>query len=309
MSEPNALRPFSEIPRAPLANLLTQVFSPGGGRKDMRRRLEAQYHDQGAVVSQLRGPFRMVNLFGPDANRFVLLDRDGIFSAQKPWTAIMGRIFPGGLLLRDGAEHKHHRKIMHQAFKRPVLREYAAHMNPMIEAGIDAFAADEPVHAFPAFKQLTLDIATRIFLGVDAGPSAAAMNTAFEDMVAASMSRVRLPSRRFEFGRGLAGREFMVKFLASLLPKKRRDGGGDMFSRLARAETEEGETFVDQEVLDHMVFLMMAAHDTTTSTLTSIVYELGKHPEWQERVRAERGEGEAHADADRQQHRRGGLRG
>jgi len=32
---------------------------------------------------------------------------------------------------------------------------------------------------------------------------------------------------------------------------------------------------------------MMAAHDTTTSTLTSMSYELAKHPEWQDRVRAE----------------------
>jgi len=36
-----------------------------------------------------------------------------------------------------------------------------------------------------------------------------------------------------------------------------------------------------------MIFLMMAAHDTTTSTLTSMMYELARHPEWQERVRAE----------------------
>ena len=36
-----------------------------------------------------------------------------------------------------------------------------------------------------------------------------------------------------------------------------------------------------------MIFLMMAAHDTTTSTLTSLTYELARHPEWQERVRAE----------------------
>ena len=60
-----------------------------------------------------------------------------------------------------------------------------------------------------------------------------------------------------------------------------------MFSRLCHAETEEGERFADQEVIDHMIFLMMAAHDTTTSTLSSLTYELAKHPAWQERVREE----------------------
>jgi cytochrome P450 len=32
---------------------------------------------------------------------------------------------------------------------------------------------------------------------------------------------------------------------------------------------------------------MMAAHDTTTSTLTSMTYELARHPEWQDRIREE----------------------
>ena len=36
-----------------------------------------------------------------------------------------------------------------------------------------------------------------------------------------------------------------------------------------------------------MIFLLMAAHDTTTITLSSMAYHLAKHPEWQERAREE----------------------
>ena len=36
-----------------------------------------------------------------------------------------------------------------------------------------------------------------------------------------------------------------------------------------------------------MIFLLMAAHDTTTITLSSMAYYLAKHPEWQEQARAE----------------------
>jgi cytochrome P450 len=52
-------------------------------------------------------------------------------------------------------------------------------------------------------------------------------------------------------------------------------------------------------VFDHMIFLMMAAHDTTTSTLSSLTYELARNPEWQERVREEsRALGEAQPGYD-----------
>ena len=231
-------------------------------------------------MRQIGGPFKFLNLFGPDANRFVLLDQDRIFSARRPWMQIMGRIFPNGLLLRDGDDHKHHRKIMHEAFKPPVLCDYVERMNTRVDAELAKWPTGDGLLAFPAFKALTLDVAASIFVGVDLGPSSRRMNGAFEDMVAASMSRIRLPIPGLEFHRGLKGREYMLSLLGDLLPKKRSSDGLDMLTRLCHAETEEGLRFTDQEVLDHMIFLMMAAHDTTTSTLSSITYELARHPAW-----------------------------
>jgi cytochrome P450 len=281
-------KPFAAIPHNGLFRTLRMLISTGGARRDMLTALTEQYEALGPVVVQIGGPIRFVNLFGPDANRFVLLDRDQIFSARRPWMQIMGRIFPNGLLLRDGADHKHHRKIMHEAFTRPVLREYAERMGPRVSVGITNWkTGDGPTLAFSAFKTLTLDLAASIFIGSDLGPSTRRMNSAFEDMVAASMSRLRLRIPGLEFYRGLKGREFMIHFLREMLEKKRADQGLDMFSRLCRARSEEGDVLLDDEVLDHMIFLMMAAHDTTTSTLTSMTYELARHPEWQGRLREE----------------------
>ena len=281
---PVALR---EVPRSTLSDMVITMLH-NQGRVDMLSPLQRMHERYGNAVMQVTPVVRMVNLFGPDANRLVLLDRDGIFSSRKPWMAIMGRIFPNGLLLRDGEEHKHHRKIMHEAFKRVALREYAARMNPMISAGIEKWGDNGgKLLAFPAYKSLTLDIAASIFVGVDLGPETQRMNGVFEDLVAASMSIVRLPIPGLEFQRGLEGRKFLSRYLRELLPKKREGEGGDMFSRLARAQNESGERFEDSDVVDHMIFAMMAAHDTTTSALTSMTYELARNPAWQDRVREE----------------------
>jgi len=158
-----AAKPFSEIPRSGVLGALRTFLSTSSGRVDMLSNLSAMYERYGPVVVQIGGPFRFVNLFGPDANRLVLLDRDQIFSARRPWMQIMGRIFPNGLLLRDGAEHKHHRKIMHEAFTRPVLRDYALRMGPKIAAGIaDWGSGGTPIPSFRAYKGLTLDPAASI---------------------------------------------------------------------------------------------------------------------------------------------------
>jgi cytochrome P450 len=290
MSQPLVREAHPDLREVPQSGLLeiAMTILRGDERNDMLTPLQRLHERHGNAVMHRAGPFRMVHLFGPEANRLVLLDREGIFSARRPWTAIMGRIFPNGLLLRDGDEHKHHRKIMHEAFKRPALRDYAARMNPMIEAGTATWdAGDGRRLAFQAFKELTLDMAASIFLGVALGPETRQMNRVFEDLVAASMSRLRLPIPGFEFHRGLEGRKFLVAYFHDLLPRRRAGRGEDMLSRLCRAETEEGERFSDQDVIDHMIFLMMAAHDTTTSTLCSMTYELARQPEWQERLREE----------------------
>jgi cytochrome P450 len=246
------------------------------------------YRELGPVVGMGWGKMYNVTLFGPDANRWVLMDREGILSAREPWTVIMGGIFPNGLLLRDGQEHRHHRKIMHETFKRPVLREYTERMGPAIDEGLAKLSADGPrrLRAFDTFKALTLDMAASIFVGVDLGPATKKMNRAFEAMVAASMPGLRLPFVG-RYKAGLLGRKTLLELLGSMIEKKRGDAGGDMFSRLCRARSETGEALSDREVLDHMIFLMMAAHDTTTSTLTSLTWELARHPEWQDRIREE----------------------
>jgi len=280
------------IPKVGLVQILRRMLFAGSNeRVDMLSGLSAQYEEHGPVVMQDVGLLKMINLFGPDANRMVLLDTDKIFSSRRPWMQIMGKVFPNGLLLQDGRVHKHHRRIMHVPFKRPALRIYADRMNEMIDARLvdwgERVRSAEPFLAFPAYKTLTLDMAAAIFIGVDLGPAAEKMNRAFEDLVASAMSRIRLPIPGLEFHRGLQGRKFMLKFLGELLPKKRASDGTDMLTRLCHAETEEGERFSDQEILDHMIFLMMAAHDTTTSTLCSMTYELARNPEWQDRVREE----------------------
>jgi cytochrome P450 len=86
----------------------------------------------------------------------------------------------------------------------------------------------------------------------------------------------------------LAGRKVLEQFLYPRVPAKRASDGGDLFSALCHARAEEdGASFTDAEIVNHMIFLLMAAHDTTTITMTTMAYYLARNPDWQERCRAE----------------------
>ena len=107
-------------------------------------------------------------------------------------------------------------------------------------------------------------------------------------MVAAAVAPIRRPLPFTQMGRGVAGRKRIVAYFAEQIPIRRaRGGGNDLFSQLCQATHEDGALLSTQDIIDHMSFLMMAAHDTLTSSLTSFVGELAAHPEWQQQLREE----------------------
>jgi cytochrome P450 len=240
-------------------------------------------------VVRSRTFFETVTLLGPEANQFVLHDRERNFSSRGGWSYCIDAVFPGAIMAMDDPAHRHHRRIMQGAFKRAAMERYVADMGPVIELALDRWPVHggTPLRAFPRIKALTLDIAARVFMGMALGPEADRMNKAFIDTVQASLALIRKPLPPFGMWRGVRARRWLVALMRSKLPSRRASEGPDLFSQLCHARDEEGRRFSDDEVVDHMIFLMMAAHDTTTSSLTTMLYCLARHPAWQDRLRAQ----------------------
>ncbi|MBS43294.1 MAG: cytochrome P450 [Nocardioides sp.] len=249
-----------------------------------------QYATYGPVA-----PFKAIGtdavmLLGPDACETALRNADKAFANGPAWTRLVGPFFTRGLMLLDFEEHHAHRRIMQEAFTRDRLAAYVARMHPAIAQGTAGWGSDPEFLAYRRLKQLTLDIAADIFMGGAEDHDAAAMdrvNAAFVDCVQAAAGIVRADVPLTRWGRAFRGRRVLEDFLRHYLPARRAGDGVDLFSVLCRLESDDGERFGDDDVVDHMIFLMMAAHDTSTTTLSTMLQLLGQHPEWQDRCRAE----------------------
>ncbi|MDH2413667.1 cytochrome P450 [Nocardioides sp. CER19] len=229
-------------------------------------------------------------LLGPDACGEALQNRDKAFANGPAWSRLVGPFFNRGLMLLDFEEHHAQRRIMQEAFTRPRLDAYTRRMHPAIARGICGWDAASRFKSYWRLKQLTLDIAADIFMGGAADTSRAEMdrvNRAFIDCVQAAAGIVRADVPLTRWGRAYKGRVVLEDFLRHYLPAKRAEQTDDIFSVLCHIETDDGERFTDEDVVNHMVFLMMAAHDTSTNTATAMLQFLGQHPAWQERCRAE----------------------
>ncbi len=227
---------------------------------------------------------------GPEAFEQLFVNRDKVFTSGPAWGRFIGPFFPRGLMLLDSEEHLHHRRIMQHAFGNDELRRYHSMMIPHLRRNLAAWEGTEKPLLQRMFKDLTLDLALEVFVGVDLEPAERTrINKAFIHSVRAGTSIIRrdLPGGIGPWSRGLEARRVLEKFFYDALPAKRRDGGDDLFGQLCIAKDDDGNAFSDEDIVNHMIFLLMAAHDTTTTTMTSMAYMLAKHPEWQERCRAE----------------------
>lgn len=223
----------------------------------------------------------------PDAVARILTDPDQVLSTAQGWQPFFGRMMKGGLLLRDHEDHRHHRGLMRAAFSATALRGYAEVMTPRIAARIDAWVAQERVVLLPEVQALLLELAGVTLLGVEAQDDLDRLTRAFEAIARGVMALVGVPLPGTALARGLRARAELKDFLQQRIAARRAQPGPDLFSRLCAATDEQGAVLSDEEIIDHIVFVWMAAHDTTTGAMVMAVCELARHPDWQERVRDE----------------------
>ncbi len=268
--------------------LLGQTFDYA---RDPMTLFQRQWDTYGPVSPlRLIGRDPWVMLLGPDALEVVLTNRGKAFANGPAWSYLVGPFFHGGLMLLDFEEHHLQRRILQQAFTRDRLEGYAARVHPAVARGTAPWRTGPGFRAYPALKTLTLDVAADIFMGgAEHTPpeEMARINRAFIACVQAATAVVRAPVPPGRWWRAHRGRRVLERFIGSYLPQRRAVETPDLLSQLCHVRSEDGRALTDAQVVDHMVFLMMAAHDTSTITVSTMMEMLGKHPEWQERCRAE----------------------
>ncbi|HEY2214934.1 MAG TPA: cytochrome P450, partial [Acidimicrobiales bacterium] len=231
---------------------------------------------------------KLVSPLSPTACQAVALNRDKTFAAEPAWGFLIGRFFRRGLLLMDFEEHRSHRLILQQAFTASHLKSYLGQMQPMIQRRVAELTDGNRVRLLHEFKKLTLDVALEVFLGLElSAEEADRINKAFVDCVSAGLALVRYDIPGTRWSHGVQGRKVLEEFMYDHLPAKRAQQTPDLFSTLCHVSSDEGHTFSDEDVVNHMIFLLMAAHDTSTITLTTMAYYLAQHSEWQDKARAQ----------------------
>ena len=247
-----------------------------------RRKLEQ--FDEATFINLIGN--KVVLFLTPEGAQAVAMNLDKALASGPAWGLFIGLGFRRGLLLLDFDEHRLHRSVMQSAFSSPNLKGYLQEMQPMLEERIANLPAGRVLLGHD-FKAMSLGLALEVFVGVTLpADEADRLIKTVIDCLGSAGAVVRYPIPGGKWSRSIAARKKLEKFFLGLLPQKRATETPDLFSVLCHAQSEQGEMFTDEDVVNHMIFVLFAAHDTSTVTLTTMAYYMARHPEWQERARA-----------------------
>lgn len=227
-----------------------------------------------------------VQILGPEGNELVLFDRDQAFSSKWGWGPIFGPYFSGGLILRDFEDHRVHRRYIATAFRAHLLQGYLRSFQKLVAEALLRWSGRE-IDFYREIRRLLLENATITFFGLPAGEHGDRLSAAFDDLEAGLTSI--LPEWMPGSGRprGARGRDYLFALMAAELPKRRGGDRPDLFSQLCNIRDDDGRHLPEEDVFRHMMFVLAAAHDTMTASLSAMAWQLAADARMQGWVRDE----------------------
>lgn len=278
------------------ANLPPGPKLPSIARTELMRRdplavLLPAYEEFGPIFSMRIFHSLIVFMLGPEANRFILVTDREKFRWRDGSLGDLIPLIGDGLLTTDGEFHDRAREIMVPAFHRERTAAAAATMFEEADRALDQLRPGARIDLYDWTRHVAMRVAMRALFGLDPDRAGVDVAATFERGLAFYereyfLQVVRGPASPFARLRRV--RRVLDGIVLDEIARRRADGGGeDILSVLVEATDSEGLGLADEQIRDQVLTLLFAGHDTTTSTVAFLFYELARSPEWADRLAAE----------------------
>jgi cytochrome P450 len=284
----------------------TVPFPPGETRPSLARTqrfaneplplLLESYERFGPVFTLRLFHANSVFALGPAANHYITVSHASNFLYRTSYFRDLIGFAGDGLLTTDGSFHRASRRIMLPAFHHERI---ASSLDTMVEettTALGSFVSGATIDLYAWTRRLALRIAMRALFGLNPdGPAARSIDAAalFEQTLSFYARDYTLRMLRGPFSpwdRQQKATRALTRLIYSEISHRRATGerGDDVLSLLIDATDEDGQTALsDLQIRDEVMTLLFAGHDTTTSTIAFMFYELARHPDIVARLLAE----------------------
>ena len=261
--------------------------------------LRAPYDTVQQTVARYGDPFCWPSFMG---NMVVSGDPQGIktiFTAEPESFRAIGAELLGpvlgesNLIILSGERHRAMRKLQTPPFQGTRMRAYGQIIVETARAVAALWPKDRPFGIHPAMQEISLQVILQAVLGL----SEPKVRQDFQRAVLAAIGALSpsflfVPFLRFSF-LGLspwdrfqrARAHVKALFLAELERRRQaKHSSEDILSLLLDSQYEDGTRLSDQELLEQMMNLIVAGHETTASSLAWAFYFVHRDSQIRERL-------------------------
>ena len=203
-------------------------------------------------------------------------------------------IFGNGLLTSEGEMWRKQRRLIQPKFSHATMQGYADVMLQCITAQLARWQPGDVLDMTVEMTRFTRDVVCQTLFGsepsADAATIANAVTVVFGDLRAEILylplwRRFPLPRSR-RWNRAVSA---LHQAIQNMIAERRRSGEtrADLLGLLIDACDEDGSTMNDQQILDEVMTMFLAGHETSAVLLSWAVALLATHPEIQEAAAAE----------------------
>jgi cytochrome P450 len=260
-------------------------FDLGGSEESLERLRDyfARFGDVYRIFAPARGVYNYV-INHPDDIKRVLLTNHRNYTKGEGIDRV--KILLGnGIMTSEGEFWRRQRRMMQPSFHRRVIDRFSTLLSEVNEKYAQRWAEmsarGEPVNVSNDTSELTLEIVLKSIFGSDLERLAQQMGANPFEVVAKQSNR----DLKFAFQFRSLGK------LVGELIQKRRHAPEDHFDFLSMLmltrDRESDEPMADKELIDEVLTLIVAGHETTAAALTWTWYLISHHPQAAEQVQAE----------------------
>ncbi|HEY9632022.1 MAG TPA: cytochrome P450 [Coleofasciculaceae cyanobacterium] len=249
--------------------------------------IEKRYGQYGSIFKSRILGRPTAFMIGPEAAEFVLSTHMDHFSWREGWPDNFKQLLGESLFVQDGEEHRQKRRLMMPAFHGQALARYITTMESITHKYLHQWEQKREFIWFEEFKQLTFDIASQLLVGANPGSEVAQLSQLFNTLTNGLFAINPLPLPVTQYGRAIAARNQLLQHITEIVRQRQQQPTNDVLSLLVQAKDEQGNAMSFKELTAQAMLLLFAGHETTTSMLTWLCLELGRHPEVLQKAREE----------------------
>ena len=253
-----------------------------------------KFQEYGHTFKVTIGPGRrIVFTRDPETIRTILQKKQRNYAKSELQTRDLAKYIGHGILTSEGDFWRKHRKMIQPAFHKEQLQGLLDLMYRAIRNELSDLPVREVMDILPKMSDLAFQVvAQSLFRAGDLRADMNRLQEITEDNQKMLIREMRQPYLKWWFtlsgriGHHLGLSTEARQILDTLIEERESSGTsrGDLLDMLLDARYEDGGAMPRNQLIDELIILFTAGHETTANALSFTVFLLASHPEIQERL-------------------------